>query len=192
MPVPSVKPLPSLERLQEVFNLDGGVLRWRKRPNPQAKRVKVGAAVGSVDSRGYLCTTFDGAQWKVRRIVFKLHHGREPGPIIDHLNNDHLDNRPENLCEASQRHNTIKDHPSKALFTGASATPQGRWQATASCGRKSSYFGKYDTAMEASFAYSIGVWMHENGMDRDLALVRASVAAADLGRFEHLFDDFSA
>ena len=54
------------------------------------------------------------------------------------------------------------------------------------------YFGKYDTAMEAHFAYSVGVWMQENGMDRDLALVRASVAAADLGRFEHLFDDFSA
>lgn len=46
--------------------------------------------------------------------------------------------------------------------------------------------------MEASFAYTVGVWMHENEMDRDLALIRASVAAADLGRFEHLFDDFSA
>ena len=80
----------------------------------------------------------------------------------------------------------------KAPFTGASATPEGRWQATACIDRQPCYFGRYDTALEASFAYTVGLWMHDNGIDRDLDLVRASVAAADLGRFEHLFDHFSA
>ena len=95
MASPAVKPLPSLERLQEIFDLDGGVLRWRKRPHPQANRIRPGQVAGTPrGGRGYLLVRLDGRYWRVHRIIFKLHHGREPGPLLDHINNNKTDNRP--------------------------------------------------------------------------------------------------
>ena len=193
MPSPSVKLLPSLERLQEVFDLDGGVLRWRKRPNPQARRISLGQVAGTPHGgRGYLSVRLDGQYLKVHRIVFKLHHGREPDPLLDHINNNKTDNRPENLHECSARENTAKDHPKRKLFTGASKTPAGRWRAVATHGRKQVFYGTYGTVKEASCAYAVGVWLHDHGIEPDLELVKAAVASAAICDSEHLIEQLSA
>ena len=98
----NMRPLPSLDTLRALFNYDPntGKVTWAQ--DRKTKGGKIGEEVGSLTERGYLRITLrdDGTShtYKLHRIAWALHHGKDPYPLtIDHINKDKTDNRIFNL-----------------------------------------------------------------------------------------------
>jgi len=92
------KPLPSIDRLREVFSYDKdtGILRWVK---PSGKRVRAGSPAGCRVRRGrltYLYTCVDKRHVYVHQVVWAIVHGKWPDQI-DHEDGNGLNNRLSNL-----------------------------------------------------------------------------------------------
>lgn len=94
-----VKPLPTSERLNELFEYRDGKL-INKAEN--WGRLVKGAEAGSLQSRGYTEVKVDGIRYQAHRIIWKMLKGKDPEQVIDHINGDKRDNRIENLRDVCQ------------------------------------------------------------------------------------------
>ena len=113
----NAKELPSQEYLKECFDYDEetGNLIWKERPlhhfnTEQGMRVfnssKVNKFAESIHHTGYKVTNITNkGQYLVHRIIWKLLTGKDPEGQIDHINNDPLDNRIENLRDVTTGEN---------------------------------------------------------------------------------------
>tara|TARA_R110000744_G_scaffold169216_1_gene287071 strand:- start:203 stop:688 length:486 start_codon:yes stop_codon:yes gene_type:complete len=72
---------------------------------------------GGVATCGYLTITIDGKKYLAHRLVFLMHHGYLPR-LLDHINRNKLDNRIENLREASFKLNVINSKTGKNNTSG--------------------------------------------------------------------------
>jgi hypothetical protein len=93
--MPNFKPLPSVERLREVFKIDpaspSGLINRISRG-----RLKAGLPAGNKSF--YWVAAIDGKYYNVQRLVYALYHGVDPGNcMVDHINRDRFDNRVKNL-----------------------------------------------------------------------------------------------
>ena len=89
------KPLPPIERLQEVFIVDDdGRLYWSDAMHPSI----AGKEIKTKSVYGYIQVRLDGKTYRAHRIIWALVHKKDPGEfLIDHINGDKTDNRPSNL-----------------------------------------------------------------------------------------------
>jgi hypothetical protein len=148
-------PLPSAERLNEIFLYDPetGLLSRRSNPSRQA-----GTVVG-----GYW-TVKAGCQKirKAHRIIWKMMTGKDPVNLIDHVNGVGTDNRWANLREADNSSNQANRRKSKGDFLkGARRVSNCRgWQASITANRKTYYLGYFDTEREAHEAYLLAAEGH--------------------------------
>lgn len=69
------------------------------------KIAKTGTAWGSVGKRGYGRVLVTGKGYYIHRLVWLWHHGKWPDHQIDHIDGDPLNNRIENLRDATNREN---------------------------------------------------------------------------------------
>lgn len=101
-----IKPLPSLERLRQLFayDSDNGELRWKSIPK-NFRRAKVGDLVGTINRTGYLVVGIDRRYYYVHRIIWKLVTGDDPIDQIDHRDGNRLNNRLANFRPVSNRAN---------------------------------------------------------------------------------------
>lgn len=93
------KPLPSQERLQELFdyNPETGDLIWKEKT--PAKRA------GCKEDR-YYTLRIKGETYKLHRIIWMYVYGEDPGQlIVDHINRNGFDNRLDNLRIGTQSNN---------------------------------------------------------------------------------------
>lgn len=146
---------PTIARLHELFTLqrDGRLLR----KVTMGARGRAGTFAGSADRHGYLQIEVCGYPTKVHRVVFAMAHGRWPSCEVDHLNGNKMDNRPENLREATRAINqqnlrTAKSH-NKLGVLGVTHTRKGRFRASIVIDKKSKHLGHFDTIEEAHAAY---------------------------------------
>lgn len=105
-----IKPLPSLERLNELFSYNAGTgeFRWKSLPE-KFHRAQVGDFAGTVGKKGYLVVGIGRVYYLVHRIIWKMMTGADPVDQIDHEDTNRLNNRWNNLREADNsknRHNT--------------------------------------------------------------------------------------
>lgn len=120
-------PLPDQEYLKQTFNYCPiqGVLYWSEnRPktdfldekayNRYLKSISgklagylTKPAKSSKEEFGYWKVTLSGKSYMLHRIIYKMFNGLEP-LIVDHINNNHLDNRIENLKESNRQENKMK------------------------------------------------------------------------------------
>jgi hypothetical protein len=74
--------------------------------------------------------------------------------VIDHINNDPLDNRLENLQLISNRENLSKDKSGLSKYTGLSWKDKNKkWQASIRIDGKKVYLGLFKTELEAHEVY---------------------------------------
>jgi hypothetical protein len=91
------------------------------------------------------------------RIVYALHHGRDPYPLeVDHINRNPLDNRPENLRVATRSENASNkgvQANNKSGHRGVTfCRKTGKWQAQIGHNKKCIFLGRFATPQEASEA----------------------------------------
>lgn len=117
--------------------------------------------IGSPNKDGYLVVNVETTSIKrrpmlVHRLIYFMHHGTLPD-IVDHTNRDRVDNRIENLREATRSqnmHNSDKRARNTSGFKGVFFhTRLQRWHARIMIDRKEKHLGSFHTAEEASAAY---------------------------------------
>ena len=90
------------QQVLELFEYRDGDLYWKVKP---AKQVAVGAKAGCKNSHGYCVVRVNKVLYGIHRIIFLMHHGHLP-EYIDHADGDRLNNRIENLRQATKIQNS--------------------------------------------------------------------------------------
>jgi hypothetical protein len=107
--------------------------------------------VGSVNGRGYRLFNIGDKSYRVHRLIFLWHHGYLP-PLIDHKDRDRLNNRIENLREAttSQNNHNRTGQGSNTGYKGIhwSNTKQ-KYKVAITHNKKYYYLGLYNNLQEA-------------------------------------------
>ena len=91
------KQYPSQKELLELFSYDSdtGKLFWKA---GRGNKIKAGTEVSSKTKDGYLRVTMHYKTYQVHRIVWIILHGEIPeGKLVDHLDGNRENNRPDNL-----------------------------------------------------------------------------------------------
>jgi hypothetical protein len=91
------------DALHELFRYENGKLYWKIKPN---RNIRLDSEVGTINSNGYVIVTINGKKHQAHRIIWEM-HGREPAPMIDHVNGNTADNRIENLRAADNSKNQM-------------------------------------------------------------------------------------
>ena len=138
------RPLPSQAQLQELFDYkDGNLIRKQT----TAHNARKGDVAGYV-SHDYFVVGIGKTKYMVHRLIWKLIYGTEP-EVIDHINRNSLDNRIENLREASPALNGINRVVKGAYKRSDCST----YIACYSFNGVRNYLGSFTTEAEARAAY---------------------------------------
>lgn len=138
--------LPSQELLHSLFVYREGELYWKTRHNG---RCSVDKPAGCIAGKGYKGIRINGHRYATHRLIWKFIYGIDPIGVIDHINNDILDNRIENLRDVTQSTNMLN---TKA--TGISKVKTtGKYRAQITIKNKFINLGSFDTAEEAASRY---------------------------------------
>lgn len=144
------------EILKEWVEYKDGQLFWRKSPKYD---IKIGEQLGSVRRDGYVEVGFKGNRYLLHRLIFLYHHGYLP-ELVDHINQDHTDNRIENLREFSKKENVyntskVWSHNTSGIRGVSWDTQRSKWSARLKQGDKYlflGYFSDKESASEARLA----------------------------------------
>jgi len=149
------RPLPPAERLHELLWIDAyGTLRWRVNKGTG----RAGSTAGSIKSDGYRSIKINRRIYYAHRIIYKMHYGKEPPAYLDHIDGDGLNNRPDNLREATQSQNLVNvkqnQRNNTSDFYGVCWNKQrSKWQAQISMHGHLFYLGLFDDPIVAALSY---------------------------------------
>lgn len=136
------------------YTPDTGDLVWKSSAYPFRCRV-----AGRITTGGYRQITIGGVAYAAHRLVWLLHTGRLPSADTDHINGNKLDNRIENLREATRSQNKMNGgaRADNALgVRGVYAVGKGgavRFRATLHSEGRRKHLGYFRSAEAASAAY---------------------------------------
>lgn len=146
----------SAEDIRNILSYDpaSGLFLWKV---DRSYRVKAGYKAGHVTPLGYHAIEIAGRKFMAHRLAWLIVSGKWPAFDIDHLNGDRLDNRIENLREASRSENCsnkLSRCDSKSGVKGVFWNKKlSKWQAQISKNGKQIYLGVFETMDEAKAAY---------------------------------------
>ena len=86
---------------KSLFEYRDGDLFWKVSP---CNKVKVGSRAGRTGNHGYRQVGVSGKIYLVHRVIFLMHHGYLP-EFLDHIDCNKINNRIENLREATRFQN---------------------------------------------------------------------------------------
>jgi len=134
-----------------LFEYVDGDLLWKNPSNP--KRVAVGQKAGTVSKRGYVHVQVHGKIYKTHQLVFLMHKGYMP-KLVDHINGVLVDNRIENLREASiaenQQNAKLRNDNTSGLKNVSWHKRTKKWAVQLSFKGKVKHFGSFDDVELAS------------------------------------------
>lgn len=143
------------ENVRELFDYEDGRLYWKIRP---ACAIHVGDEVGrKINNLGYRVFSYKGKDYAHHRVIFLWNHGYKAS-LVDHIDQDKLNNRIENLREASKSLNAINSNliRGEVGYRGVSLNKSAKiptYQARIKKNYKEINLGCFATAEEASAAY---------------------------------------
>lgn len=150
----SAKPLPSQERLQELFDYSviTGHLYHRQGRN------RGHTAGGLSGNKGYLYAWVDGKLYRAHRLVWKWVTGDDHlHGVIDHCDRDPINNAWHNLRSATHSANLANSKVNSRNTSGYKGVSyhkaSGKWMAMVWKERQHHYLGLYNTPEEAHAAY---------------------------------------
>lgn len=131
-----------------------GSFVWRVAPS---NRAKIGGRAGHINGQGYREIELRGRVYQSHRVAWLFVNGRWPHNEIDHVNGDRLDNRIDNLREATKsqnQHNRRRwTKPTSSRFKGVSFhKPTGKWCAHIQYNNARKHLGLFDTEELAAAA----------------------------------------
>ena len=139
------------ELLKELFDYSEGNLIWRVNKG----RSKKGSIAGSKDSKGYLQVKLNQKPYRLHRLIW-LWHEKELPEQIDHIDRNPLNNKIENLREATVLENSWNHKKRKRridLPMGVRNMANGKFQARISYKGKQLHLGVFETPSEAKAIY---------------------------------------
>jgi hypothetical protein len=138
-----------------LFEYRDGVLYWKNPSNP--KKTPCGSVAGTISPRGYVHIQYKRKLYKAHRVIFLMFNGYV-ADIIDHIDGNTSNNRPENLRAATHLGNARnakkrKDNKSghKNVFWNKSAN---KWAVSLSVNNKLRHFGYFEDLELAAFVAS--------------------------------------
>lgn len=143
------------ERLREVLNYDPaiGISTWRVKT---AHCVKIGARAGWIDG-AYRRIEIDGVIYKEHRLAWLYMTGRWPEPECDHRDLDGLNNKWDNLREATTAQNCynrgIRCDNSSGIKGVHWREDKKKWHARIGVSGKRLHLGYFETKEQAADAY---------------------------------------
>ena len=157
------KDVPDYEGYYQVSNL-GRVKSLERLVNDgqdRKRHLKERILKASVSPMGYLhvvlCKDAKTETFSVHKLVAIAFLGHKPcGRIIvvDHIDNDKLNNKVENLQITTQRHNIFKDRKGTSKYVGVCwHKASGKWNAQIQIKGKVNHLGLFDNELEAAEAY---------------------------------------
>ena len=146
----------SQARLRELLHYDEISGRFVRRVG--VKGSASGVQVGSTSTLKHCrYVVVDGRKYKEHHLVWLYRFGTFPTKCIDHINGDPLDNRIENLREATlaeNAQNVAMHRDNTSGYLGVSFDrPRNKFQARLCVDGKVVFRGRFDTAEEAHEAY---------------------------------------
>lgn len=147
--------------MRRSFNVDAdrGSIVWRSPPSNHPRLLGLPAGSGRKNKSGkeYIHIKRDGVALKRSWLIFLWSNGRWPKECVDHIDGNSLNDRLENLREATVTQNSWNHTHRKRrinlpmgvrLLRGS-----GRFQARIACNKKMFHLGAFDTPAEARAAY---------------------------------------
>lgn len=137
------------EIFESLFEYKDGKLFNKTTRSPNAIK---GQEAGSISHYGYREIRYNGKLYKTHRIIFLMFHGYLPEEI-DHINNNRLDNRIENLREATRFQNNCNTKLQLRNKTGYKGVwfdkQRNKYSASIRVNKKTIHLGRFNTAIEA-------------------------------------------
>jgi len=141
------------QQLKNLFEYQDGNLIWKI---SKGKRGKIGSIAGTITSNGYLSIRVDKKNYKAHRLVYLYHHGYLPN-IIDHIDRDKLNNKIENLREATISQNNVNTKIRKDNASGLKGVTwhkaSNKWCAQIMVNCKQNHIGLFLDIEDARAAY---------------------------------------
>lgn len=161
--------LPSPEDLRQLlrYEPETGKLFWKERPlsafdsvrsaNSWNARFAGKPALSGINHAGYKAGRIGPRGILAHRAIWALVHGRWPDQEIDHVNGDRVDNRLENIREASRAENArnrgVKEKVGQTGYKGVQPYRNGRFVANIKANGRFIYLGIFNEARQAAAAY---------------------------------------
>lgn len=89
------------QKVKEIFDYKDGCLYWKIRHGSLGI---VGKKAGSLMQNGYYITKINGKSYLIHRLIYLWHYGFLPKEL-DHIDKNSLNNRIENLRQATRKEN---------------------------------------------------------------------------------------
>jgi hypothetical protein len=137
------------------------------------KRKKERILKFSLDTHGYyILSLYKENKAKTKQvsqlvaIAFLNHKPCGYDLVVDHIDNNPLNNNLDNLQVISNRDNLSKDKKGFSKYTGVSFKKDiNKWQSRICINGKSNYLGVFKTELEASNAYKLKLKTLDNGIN---------------------------
>ena len=138
------------------YDPDSGIFTWL---DVKRKGVKAGSVAGSVFNNGYRVIMYDGKHLLAHRLAWFFLHGEFPTYMIDHINQDKLDNRACNLRLATNQMNQRNTKKSSRNTSGHRGVywhkTKRKWYASIRVNNKQIHIGSYNCVTSAMLARKI-------------------------------------
>ena len=105
------------QKVKDLFDYRDGKLFWKVANIGSCQTYKEAGTINS--SGGYRRIMVDKKHHLTHRLVYLMHHGHLP-KFLDHINNNRLDNRIENLREVTRTQNNLNQNLRKDNSSGHS------------------------------------------------------------------------
>ena len=107
----SARKLPNVEILNELLTVDPSSptgLTWKVNRGGTAKAgTRAGSRKSSMAGSPFWQVKVDGFLFQNHRLIWKMVNGKDPDQVIDHIDNNPLNNNISNLRDVTQRENLL-------------------------------------------------------------------------------------